>query len=209
MSAHGFALPCACSLGCSAPPCAPSGRVRPSGARSGVVFREPGPCTACGVSIVSINCQQTIRLLTQESSVHSGNCPFIPFVPSIMSIRASQPPSGVSVECAVWSLETYWYVVLVGVWRLDCGLAGHWTGVRSHRVRSGEAVWTGRVEKIDVLCGLCGRSSPSSHIGHGTSRPALRSPAAPGGAGAGGGRRSHITHVRVVSCMVQSLCITS
>ena len=160
------------------------------------MFREPGPCTACGVSIVSINCQQTIRLLTQESSVHSGNRPFIPFVPSIMSIRASPSHALVSLECGVWRRTGYW--------------SGDWT-VDSLVPQSPvcEAVWTGRVEKIDMLCGLCGRSSPSSHIGHGTSRPALRSPAAPGGAGAGGGRRSHITHVRVVSCMVQSLCITS
>ena len=78
------------------------------------------------------------------------------------------------------------------------------TGRESGPTESGlEAVWTGRVEKIDVLCGLCGRSSPSSHIGHGTSRPALRSPAAPGaGGGPAGGALTcgHITHVRVVSC---------
>ena len=198
MSAHGFALPCACSLGCSAPPCAPSGRVRPSGARSGVVFREPGPCAACGVSIVSINCQQTIRLLTQESSVHSGNCPFIPFVPSIMSIRASPSHALVSLECGVWRRTGYWS----GDWTVDSLVPQSpvWR-------QSGLVVWRRLICSVD--CADAHLRHRTSGMAHRAPRSALRRRRAAGGAGAGGGRRSHITHVRVVSCMVQSLCITS
>jgi hypothetical protein len=161
------------------------------------VFREPGPCAACGVSIVSI-------LSTDNKTPHSNvKCPFRQL--SLHSVRSlHNVHSSVALPLArrshalrclsgdVLLLETYWTVD-----SLD-------TGRESGPTESGlEAVWTGRVEKIDVLCGLCGRSSPSSHIGHGTiMRPALSALAG----GAAGGALSHHT---CQSCLVQSLSITS
>lgn len=156
------------------------------------MFREPGPCAACGVSIVSI-------LSTDNKTPHSNvKCPFrqlsLYSVRSLHNVhRASQPRSGVA-------LETY-FPLECGDWdSTECGLAGHCSLDGSPVPQS--PVWrqSGLVVWRRLMCSV---DCADAHLRHRTSDMAhapraLRTPAARGRA-AGGGRRSLTSHMSELS----------